>query len=65
MDVSFVYLGDVDGYLVTVDGQHRGVVDSEDLDDYCPLWKLRDDADPAALLAQVDPYIHPRKDEAR
>ncbi|MFD5245019.1 hypothetical protein ACFWIW_10770 [Amycolatopsis sp. NPDC058340] len=59
-------LVDVDGWLVRLNGEPKGVIDNEDLDDECPMWKQRDTADPAALYAQIEPYLHePRKPESQ
>jgi hypothetical protein len=56
--IRFLHLPDVDGYLIKVDGKTAGIVDQEDLDDYCPLWEKRETVDTDALLEQIGPYLH-------
>lgn len=62
--LHLIYMADVDGFLVRLDGHAKGVVDEEDLADHCPLWKDRDTADEMELYAQIEPHLHaPRGQE--
>jgi hypothetical protein len=58
--LNFIHLPDVDGYLVELDGERKGVIDQEDLDDCCPLWKdlERDGKADGDLYAEIEPYLH-------
>ncbi|WP_410659481.1 hypothetical protein [Amycolatopsis sp. lyj-112] len=61
VQLDLTELVDVDGWLVRLNGEIKGVIDNEDLEDECPLWKQRETADPAALYAQIELHLHERR----
>ncbi|HET6286335.1 MAG TPA: hypothetical protein VFG15_06255 [Amycolatopsis sp.] len=60
MQLDLVSLLDVDGWLVRLNGETKGVIDKEDLDDECPQWRQRDTTEPAVLYAEIEPHLHER-----